>query len=121
MTGQPERMPRHIPVSKRRFQKDLTGHNQSIMQSNQRRHISGPILCVLADYQVRRWDAYHIALVMLGTLFLVEQKMEGRPHWPMLSVIRAGPAKRGAARRTAPAPRRFRGANLPAGNGCPAR
>lgn len=41
----------------------------------------------LADYQVRRWDAWHhhVALVMLGTLFLVKQKVEGRQHWPMLS------------------------------------
>lgn len=26
-----------------------------------------------------------MALVMLGTLFLVKQKSEGRNHWPMLS------------------------------------
>ena len=38
-------------------------------------------------YQVRRWDAWHhhMALVMLGTLFLVKQKIEGRNQWPMLS------------------------------------
>ena len=32
--------------------------------------------CGMADYQVRRWDAWHnhMALVMLGTLFLVKQK-----------------------------------------------
>ena len=43
--------------------------------------------CGLADYQVRRWDAWHhhVALVMLGTLFLAKQKMEGREQWPMLS------------------------------------
>jgi SRSO17 transposase len=43
--------------------------------------------CGLADYQVRRWDAWHhhMALVMLGTLFLVKQKIEGRNQWPMLS------------------------------------
>jgi len=43
--------------------------------------------CGLADYQVRRWDAWHhhMALVMLGTLFLVKQKIHGRPQWPMLS------------------------------------
>ena len=43
--------------------------------------------CGLADYQVRRWDAWHhhMALVMLGTLFLVKQKTEGRKQWPMLS------------------------------------
>lgn len=43
--------------------------------------------CGMADYQVRRWDAWHhhMALVMLGTLFLVKQKMAGRPQWPMLS------------------------------------
>lgn len=43
--------------------------------------------CGLADYQVRRWDAWHhhMALVMLGTLFLVKQKIEGRQQWPMLS------------------------------------
>jgi SRSO17 transposase len=43
--------------------------------------------CGLADYQVRRWDAWHhhMALVMLGTLFLVKQKAEGRRQWPMLS------------------------------------
>lgn len=44
--------------------------------------------CGLADYQVRRWDAWHnhMALVMLGTLFLVKQKMAGRKQWPMLSL-----------------------------------
>lgn len=43
--------------------------------------------CGLADYQVRRWDAWHhhMALVMLGTLFLVKQKKTGRQQWPMLS------------------------------------
>jgi SRSO17 transposase len=43
--------------------------------------------CGLADYQVRRWDAWHhhMALVMLGTLFLVKQKIQGRQQWPMLS------------------------------------
>ena len=43
--------------------------------------------CGLADYQVRRWDAWHhhMALVMLGTLFLVKQKIGGRNQWPMLS------------------------------------
>lgn len=43
--------------------------------------------CGLADYQVRRWDAWHhhMALVMLGTLFLLKQKKAGRPQWPMLS------------------------------------
>jgi len=43
--------------------------------------------CGLADYQVRRWDAWHhhMALVMLGTLFLVKQKKAGRQQWPMLS------------------------------------
>jgi hypothetical protein len=42
--------------------------------------------CGMADYQVRRWDAWHhhMALVMLGTLFLVKQKIEGRQQWPML-------------------------------------
>jgi SRSO17 transposase len=41
----------------------------------------------LSDYQVRRWDAWHhhVALVMLGTLFLVKQKVQGRQQWPMLS------------------------------------
>ena len=36
--------------------------------------------CGLADYQVRRWDAWHhhMALVMLATLFLVKQKIQGR-------------------------------------------
>jgi len=44
--------------------------------------------CGMADYQVRRWDAWHhhMALVMLATLFLVKQKMTGRKQWPMLSV-----------------------------------
>ncbi|TAN47722.1 MAG: hypothetical protein EPN21_16630, partial [Methylococcaceae bacterium] len=39
--------------------------------------------CGMADYQVRRWDAWHnhMALVMLGTLFLVKQKMAGRRQW----------------------------------------
>jgi SRSO17 transposase len=43
--------------------------------------------CGMADYQVRRWDAWHhhMALVMLGTLFLVKQKKMGRQQWPMLS------------------------------------
>lgn len=43
--------------------------------------------CGMADYQVRRWDAWHhhMALVMLGTLFLVKQKQAGRQQWPMLS------------------------------------
>jgi len=43
--------------------------------------------CGMADYQVRRWDAWHhhMALVMLGTLFLVKQKLTGRQRWPMLS------------------------------------
>lgn len=43
--------------------------------------------CGLADYQVRRWDAWHhhMALVMLATLFLVKQKTAGRNLWPMLS------------------------------------
>jgi hypothetical protein len=33
------------------------------------------------------WDAWHhhMALVMLGTLFLVKQKIQGRQQWPMLS------------------------------------
>lgn len=41
----------------------------------------------LSDYQVRRWDAWHhhMALVMLGTWFLVKPKIEGRKQWPMLS------------------------------------
>ncbi|MEQ6342376.1 MAG: transposase [Gammaproteobacteria bacterium] len=44
--------------------------------------------CGLADYQVRRWDAWHhhMALVMLGTLFLVKQKRVARQRWPMLSL-----------------------------------
>lgn len=43
--------------------------------------------CGMGDYQVRRWDAWHhhMALVMLGTLFLVKQKSAGRQQWPMLS------------------------------------
>ena len=43
--------------------------------------------CGLADYQVRRWDAWHhhVALGMLGTMFMVKQKIQGRPQWPMLS------------------------------------
>lgn len=44
--------------------------------------------CGMADYQVRRWDAWHhhMALVMLATLFLLKQKLEGRKQWPLLSV-----------------------------------
>ncbi len=44
--------------------------------------------CGMADYQVRRWDAWHhhMALVMLATLFLVKQKMAHRETWPMLSL-----------------------------------
>lgn len=43
--------------------------------------------CGMADYHVRRWDAWHhhMALVMLGSLFLVKQKIVGRQQWPMLS------------------------------------
>ena len=43
--------------------------------------------CGLADDQVRRWDAWHhhMALVMLATLFLAKQKIQGRTQWPMLS------------------------------------
>lgn len=43
--------------------------------------------CGMADYQVRRWDAWHhhMALVMLATLFLAKQKIQGRQQWPMLS------------------------------------
>ena len=43
--------------------------------------------CGMADYQVRSWDAWHnhMALVMLGTLFLVKQKISGRQQWLMLS------------------------------------
>ncbi len=43
--------------------------------------------CGLADYQVRRWDAWHhpMALVMLATLFLAKQKIQGRTQWPLLS------------------------------------
>lgn len=43
--------------------------------------------CGLADYQVRRWDSWHhhMALVMLTTLFLAKQKIQGRTQWPMLS------------------------------------
>ena len=41
----------------------------------------------MADYQVRRWDAWHhhMSLVMLATLFLAKQKIQGRQQWPMLS------------------------------------
>jgi len=44
--------------------------------------------CGMADYQVRRWNAWHhhMALVMLATLFLVKQKILGRRQWPMLSI-----------------------------------
>jgi hypothetical protein len=43
--------------------------------------------CGMADYQLRRWDAWHhhMALVMLGTLFLVRQKQAGRQQRSMLS------------------------------------
>lgn len=43
--------------------------------------------CGLAGYQVRRWDAWHhhMSLVMLATLFLAKQKIQGRRQWPMLS------------------------------------
>jgi hypothetical protein len=38
----------------------------------------------MADYQVRRWDAWHnhMALVMLGTLFLVKQKKRAANSGP---------------------------------------
>jgi hypothetical protein len=41
----------------------------------------------MADYQVRRWDAWHnpMALILLGTLFLVKQKISGRQQWLILS------------------------------------
>ena len=44
--------------------------------------------CAMADYQVRRWDAWHhhMALVMLAALFLVKQKVAHRETWPMLSL-----------------------------------
>lgn len=44
--------------------------------------------CAMADYQVRRWDAWHhhMALVMLAALFLVKQKRTHRQTWPMLSL-----------------------------------
>jgi len=44
--------------------------------------------CGMADYQVRRWDAWHhhMALVMLAALFLVKQKIGARQTWPMLSI-----------------------------------
>ena len=44
--------------------------------------------CGMADYQVRRWDAWHhhMSLVMLAALFLVKQKMAHRETWPMLSL-----------------------------------
>jgi len=44
--------------------------------------------CGMADYQVRRWNAWHhhMALVTLGTLFLLKQKIQGRKQWPMLSL-----------------------------------
>ncbi len=44
--------------------------------------------CAMADYQVRRWDAWHhhMALVMLAALFLVKQKVTHRETWPMLSL-----------------------------------
>jgi SRSO17 transposase len=44
--------------------------------------------CAMADYQVRRWDAWHhhMALVMLAALFLVKQKTTHRETWPMLSL-----------------------------------
>ena len=43
--------------------------------------------CGLADYQVRRGDAWHhhMAWVMPGTLFLLKQKIQGRQQWPMVS------------------------------------
>lgn len=44
--------------------------------------------CAMADYQVRRWDAWHhhMALVMLAALFLIKQKVAHRETWPMLSL-----------------------------------
>jgi SRSO17 transposase len=44
--------------------------------------------CGMAEYQVRRWDAWHhhMSLVMLATLFLVKQKKQHRETWPMLSL-----------------------------------
>jgi SRSO17 transposase len=44
--------------------------------------------CAMADYQVRRWDAWHhhMALVMLAALFLIKQKVTHRETWPMLSL-----------------------------------
>ncbi|MBK9663141.1 MAG: hypothetical protein IPO71_08935 [Nitrosomonas sp.] len=40
----------------------------------------------MADYQVRRWNAWHhhMALVMLATLFLSQRYR--RRQWPMLSI-----------------------------------
>ncbi len=44
--------------------------------------------CAMADYQVRRWDAWHhhMALVMLAALFLIKRKVAHRETWPMLSL-----------------------------------
>ena len=47
--------------------------------------------CGMADYQVRRWDAWHhhMALVMLGTLFLVKQKQAGRQQLSFNDLVTA--------------------------------
>jgi hypothetical protein len=41
----------------------------------------------MADYKVLHRNAWHhhMALVLLGTLFLVKQEMTDRQQWPMLS------------------------------------
>ena len=43
--------------------------------------------CGMADYQVRRRNAWHhhMALVMLATLFLLKQEIQGRKQRPMQS------------------------------------
>lgn len=42
----------------------------------------------MADYQVRRWDAWHrhMALVMIAMLFLVKERLALEEEAPMLSL-----------------------------------
>ena len=43
--------------------------------------------CGMADYQVRRWDAWHhhMAMVMIAMLFMLNERLLHRQEMPLLS------------------------------------
>lgn len=43
--------------------------------------------CGMADYQVRKWDAWHhhMALVMMAVLFMLEERIRHKESYPLLS------------------------------------